>query len=64
MCREIVNPKIFETETLEINPYKYAYQISDNVQKHLNRGKIIFLTNYSGGTGYAYAKKFHNLHKI
>ena len=57
MCWEIVNPKIIETETLKIDPYKYAHQISDNVQKHLNRGKIIILTNYSGGTGYPYAKK-------
>ena len=57
MCWEIVNPKIIETETLEIDSYKYAHQISDNVQKHLNGGKIIFLTNYSGGSRYPYAKK-------
>ena len=57
MCWEIVNPKIIETETLEIDSYKYAHQISDNVQKHLNGGKIIFLTNYSVGSRYPYAKK-------
>ena len=27
------------------------------MQKHLNRGKIVFLTNYSGGSRYPYAKK-------
>ena len=44
-------------------PYKYAQQIFDNVQKHLN-GEKIFSTIYAGVTGYPQANKPKNLRKI